>query len=355
MTEEEKKKLQGTPAPEMETKPVAAPESTEVGVNEAMGALEANKRPGFTSSYDGMISDLFGQIMNRPAFQYDVGTDPLFQALNQQYTNLGKMAMRDTMGQAAALTGGYGSSYGQAVGQQTYDRYLQELTGFIPELEGKAYGRYQDEGNLLMQQLGLADDMADDEYNKYWNEREYNFNYLMELMNATGYTPTAEEMAAAGMTQEQVDAILNAWRIQNPGLYGQLYGGVSGGGGSGGRGWNLQANGTLDEDQIKEMQRYYGVTADGMWGPESSRAAGYLSVGNAWDRYQSETGGGGGDSTDTGNYEIYRGLMQGVQTAGNAQNASNYINSINPSDLATLSNAQFESLVAATEKWKDRR
>ena len=291
MTEEEKKKLQGTPAPEMETKPT--PESTEAGVNEAMNALEARKNNGFTSSYDSMISGLFDQIMNRPAFQYDVGTDPLFQALNQQYTNLGKMAMRDTMGQAAALTGGYGSSYGQAVGQQTYDRYLQELTGFIPELEDKAYGRYQDEGNLLMQQLGLADDMADDEYNKYWNEREYNFNYLMELMNATGYTPTAEEMAAAGMTQKQVNAILNAWRIQNPDLYGQLYGGVSGGGGSGGRGWNLQANGDVDEELIKEMQRYYGVTPDGKWGPESSKAAGYLSVGNARDKYLEETGGGG--------------------------------------------------------------
>lgn len=286
MTEEEKKKLQGTPAPEMETKPVATPESTEAGVNEAMGELEANKRPGFTSSYDGMISDLFGQIMNRPAFQYDVGTDPLFQALNQQYTNLGKMAMRDTMGQAAALTGGYGSSYGKAVGQQTYDRYLQELTGFIPELENKAYGRYQDEGNLLMQQLGLADDMADDEYNKYWNEREYNFNYLMELMNATGYTPTAEEMAAAGMTQEQVNAILNAWRIQNPGLYGQLYGGVSGGGGSGGRGWNLQANGTLDEEKIKLIQQALGtVSVDGKFGPETSKATGGMSADQAWNAY----------------------------------------------------------------------
>lgn len=266
MTEEEKKKLQGTPDPEMETKP----ESTEAGVNEAMGALEANKRPGFTSSYDGMISDLFGQIMNRPAFQYDVGTDPLFQALNQQYTNLGKMAMRDTMGQAAALTGGYGSSYGQAVGQQTYDRYLQELTGFIPELEDKAYGRYQDEGNLLMQQLGLADDMADDEYNKYWNEREYNFNYLMELMNATGYTPTAEEMAAAGMTQEQVDTILKAWRIQNPGLYNQMYG-SSGGGTSGGYGGGYNASVAAEQQRLKEKGLYTG-DVDGIDGPLTQAA-----------------------------------------------------------------------------------
>ena len=44
----------------------------------------------------------------------------------------GKQAMQDTMGQAAALTGGYGSTYGQAVGQQQYDAYLQNLNDEVP-------------------------------------------------------------------------------------------------------------------------------------------------------------------------------------------------------------------------------
>lgn len=222
MTEDEKKRLQQqeTPAP----KPNSVQQVETDNVNQAMGALEANKNPGFTSAYDAQINDLFDQIMNRPAFNYDVNADPIYQQLSQQYQNLGKMAMRDTMGQAAALTGGYGSTYGQAVGQQQYDAYLQELTGYIPELYGQARQRYDSEGDRLMQQLGLAQGMADDEYNRYWNEREYNYAYLMELMNATGYTPTPEEIEAAGMTQQQVDTILKAWRIQNPGLYNQMNG-----------------------------------------------------------------------------------------------------------------------------------
>ena len=36
--------------------------------------------PDFTSSYDGEISRLYEQIVNRPAFRYDPGSDPLYQS-----------------------------------------------------------------------------------------------------------------------------------------------------------------------------------------------------------------------------------------------------------------------------------
>ena len=62
----------------------------------------------------------------------------------------GKLAMRDSMGKAAALTGGYGSTYSQQVGQQTYDAYLKDLSAIIPELYGQAYDQYQDEGDKLL-------------------------------------------------------------------------------------------------------------------------------------------------------------------------------------------------------------
>ena len=48
--------------------------------------------------------------MNRPDFQYDANGDALYRHYKDQYTELGKRAMQDTMGQAAALTGGDGSS-----------------------------------------------------------------------------------------------------------------------------------------------------------------------------------------------------------------------------------------------------
>ena len=46
--------------------------------------------------------------------------------------------MEDTLGKAAALTGGYASSYAQSAGQQAYNGYLQELAALVPELRQAA-------------------------------------------------------------------------------------------------------------------------------------------------------------------------------------------------------------------------
>ena len=50
---------------------------------------------------------------------------------------------KSTMGQAAALTGGYGSSYSQAVGQEQYGAYLEKLGNVMPQLYSAAYSRYK--------------------------------------------------------------------------------------------------------------------------------------------------------------------------------------------------------------------
>ena len=39
----------------------------------------------------------------------------------------GRLAMMDSMGRAAALTGGYGSSYAQSAGQQAYQKQMDSL------------------------------------------------------------------------------------------------------------------------------------------------------------------------------------------------------------------------------------
>lgn len=73
-----------------------------------------------------------------------------------QYTQLGQQAMRDTMGQAAALTGGYGTSYANLVSNQAYQQYLTALNESIPDLYDRAYQVYQDEGDELLSQYQLA-------------------------------------------------------------------------------------------------------------------------------------------------------------------------------------------------------
>lgn len=139
------------------------------GYDKAMKTLQeaGNNAPSFSSDYDGVISDLYAKITNREPFRYDHSTDPLYGQYKEQYVQQGQQAMRDTMGQAASLTGGYGSSYGQAVGQQAYDAYLARLNDVLPELYGKAYDRWSDEGQQLAQQFQMAGAMRDTEYGQF--------------------------------------------------------------------------------------------------------------------------------------------------------------------------------------------
>ena len=99
------------------------------GYNTAMQTLQAAEytAPSFSSDYDQTISELYDKITTREPFRYDYSNDPLYGQYKEAYTTQGRQAMRDTVGQAASLTGGYGNSYGQAVGQQQYDAYLLDV------------------------------------------------------------------------------------------------------------------------------------------------------------------------------------------------------------------------------------
>ena len=106
-----------------------------------MQALRLAERslPDFTSSYDGEIRRLYQNIVSREPFRYDALSDPLYEQFRDRTVREGQLAMRDTMGQAAQLTGGYGSSYWQAVGQQQYGLYLQKLQDAMPEFYQAAW------------------------------------------------------------------------------------------------------------------------------------------------------------------------------------------------------------------------
>ena len=139
-------------------------------VNEAKSYLDSviADRPGeFSSKYAADIASLYDQIMNRPKFTYDVNKDPLFQQYKNQYTVQGQRAMQDTLGQAAALTGGYGNSWGTTAGYQAYQYYLQQLNDRVPELEQRAFDRYTAEGNEMRDNMNLATTLDSIDYNRY--------------------------------------------------------------------------------------------------------------------------------------------------------------------------------------------
>ena len=139
-------------------------------VQKANAALESvlAAQPGaYQSKWQSQVEGIIDQILNRGAFNYDFNEDALYKQYAEQYMRRGKLAMQDTMGQAAAMTGGYGSSYASTAGNQAYQEYLSQLNEVIPELYGMALERYQMEGQDMYNKYGMLSAQEQQEYGRY--------------------------------------------------------------------------------------------------------------------------------------------------------------------------------------------
>lgn len=142
------------------------------------------QQPGdYQSAWQAAQQKAANDVMNRQNFQYNMSSDPLYQQYKQQYQRQGKLAMQDTMGQAAAMNGGYGSSYAQMAGQQAYNSQLQQLNDRVPELYQLALSKYQMEGQAAMDRFNLASSLESQDYSRYQDQLA---NWQAERDYATG-------------------------------------------------------------------------------------------------------------------------------------------------------------------------
>ena len=135
---------------------------------------------GYTWANQQMLNDAITNWQGRNPFSYDFNTDAMYQQYKDKYIKQGKMAMQDTMGQAAAMTGGYGSSYASTAGNQAYQASLENLNDIIPQLYQMAYDRYNQEGqdmlnniSLLQSERGFDYGVWGDKANMLANDRGY--------------------------------------------------------------------------------------------------------------------------------------------------------------------------------------
>ena len=139
-------------------------------VKEAGAALDshnANKPGEYSSQWQGKIDELMNSILNREKFSYDLNGDALYQQYKDKYVQQGKLAMGDAIGQASAMTGGYGNSYAQSVGQQQYQASLDNLNDIVPQLYQMALDKYNMEGQDLYNQYGMVADRENLDYSRY--------------------------------------------------------------------------------------------------------------------------------------------------------------------------------------------
>lgn len=148
-----------------------------------LAAQEALKPAAYTSQYATNMADALDAIQNRPKFSYDANSDALYQAMKSTAVNEGRRASADVMGQAAALTGGYGNSYAASAAAAAYQNRLAQLANNIPSLAQFAANRYDAETNDLYNRYNIYRQADADDYGRYRDKVSDYQNTMDRLLN----------------------------------------------------------------------------------------------------------------------------------------------------------------------------
>lgn len=187
--------------------------------DEGKAAQEALKRAqggvtgygGFSYGRQDQLDAIMDSILNRKPFSYNFNEDALYHQYKDKYIKQGKMASADVMGQAAAMTGGYGNSYAATAGNQAYLAHLENLNDIIPELYQIAYERYKGEGEELTNKYGVLSNDYDRKYGEHMDGYSMAKDALTVAQNAydTGYNNfyNEQDRANALIAQEFEDAM----------------------------------------------------------------------------------------------------------------------------------------------------
>lgn len=300
--------------------------SDAVSQAEALLNQQLSQKPReYQSTWQGQLNDTINKILNREQFSYDMNSDALYQQYADQYMRQGNLAMMDTMGRAAAMTGGYGNSYAQSVGQQTYQGYLQQLNEVMPELYQLALNQYNQQGQDLYNQLSVLGAQEDQDYGRYRDqvsdfytqlqqmydqyntERDYdyskytderNFGYDQHLNDRNFQYQQERDQVEDERWQKEYDFALRQYTDSqsSSGNTGNSSGGNGSGNGSGAGGGSYDSETAAIQQQLVDAG--YNIAVDGIWGAQTQKA---------YDDYNSKNGGtpdnpGTGNNTvDTGN------------------------------------------------------
>lgn len=131
----------------------------------------------YESKYMPEIEQRMNALNN---WSYDPLQDASYQALAKVYGARGNIAAKNTLADAAALNGGFGSSYAVSAAQQARNQYNQELAALIPDLEQASYER---------QQAGLNNLMALDEsqYGRFSDDQSRQLQSKQFGLDVAGY------------------------------------------------------------------------------------------------------------------------------------------------------------------------
>ena len=162
---------------------MSTPYSKSASVLQAEQLLQSKIDKGYAGTYKESLNNLINDFMNRESFEYDVDKDQMFQQALASAMGSGKTAMQDTMGQAAALTGGYGSTYATSAGNQAYNAFIEDAYNNLPEYYNMALAAYEAEGQQMLQQYNMLDSADTKEYNQWYDDINLQYRSTRDMVN----------------------------------------------------------------------------------------------------------------------------------------------------------------------------
>lgn len=322
-----------------------------------------NPAPTWTPRYEAEIQGLLSDISNRKGFSYDMNEDKMYQQYRDQYIREGQRAMKDTAAQTAALTGGYGSTYGAIAAQQGYDNYLAALNDRVPQLEQMAYGRYTDELADKYNQLGAYQTEENRLYGQYMDalgqyntDRSFAFGSMQAAMDQNNHEnefdrSLFESDRNYGLTEEQWKFQQQQQAIENALSTGDYS--------------KLKELG-FDISYLKYMQDMEKAQAALMLQQKqlamAGRTSGGSSSGGKKSKKKVDNSGGGGDNDNNNNNNNqggtptkttngYTALILNYKLFGDSKNFDKKVDELYASGSVT--DADYEKFLKNRSKWGD--
>lgn len=324
-----------------------------------------NPAPTWTPKYEAEIQGILSDISNRKGFSYDMNEDKMYQQYRDQYIREGQRAMKDTAAQTAALTGGYGSTYGAIAAQQGYDNYLAGLNDRVPQLEQMAYGRYTDELADKYNQLGAYQTEENRLYGQYMDalgqyntDRNFAFGSMQAAMDQNNHEnefdrSLFESDRNYGLTEEQWKFQQQQQAIENALSTGDYS--------------KLKELG-FDISYLKYMQdmekAQAALTLQQKQLAMAGRTSGGSSGGGKKSKKKVDNSGGGGDNDNNNNNNNqggtptkttngYTALILNYKLFGDSKNFEKKVNELYANGSVT--DADYEKFLKNRSKWGDEK
>ena len=185
-----------------------------------------NKPVDYTSKYGNRISQLYDELADSK-FDYDVNSDPSYQALKAQANRNGQAAMQNTLAASAGVGGLASSTATQSAAAQEYNNYIGQLNDAIPELYQNAYSRYQNDLANKYNNIAMLLGMDDTAYSRYRDnvgdsQNEYSMQYQKWLQDIANnqyeqqYSDSRDDLAYdRAAAQSSAEAAAQQQMIEN--------------------------------------------------------------------------------------------------------------------------------------------